>query len=101
MSATAAIARNVRASLRIVCVVPFLNEEAYLPAFLASMATQRRFPDTLLLVDDGSSDRPPQIASQCMRGGDPAGSRNETGSRRPPSCAPFIGPCSMSGSRVT
>lgn len=49
--------------LRIVCIVPFLNEEQYLAPFLASMASQRRWPDELLLVDDGSLDGSPWLAS--------------------------------------
>jgi poly-beta-1,6-N-acetyl-D-glucosamine synthase len=40
----------------IVVIAPFLNEGALLPAFLASIASQTRRPDRLLLVDDGSSD---------------------------------------------
>jgi biofilm PGA synthesis N-glycosyltransferase PgaC len=37
-------------------IVPFLNEEKFLPAFLASVEGQTRLPDRLLLVDDGSTD---------------------------------------------
>jgi poly-beta-1,6-N-acetyl-D-glucosamine synthase len=37
-------------------VVPFLNEAAYLPGLLASVAQQTLRPDRLLLVDDGSHD---------------------------------------------
>jgi poly-beta-1,6-N-acetyl-D-glucosamine synthase len=48
---------------RIVCVVCFLNEAAHLPTFLASMVAQSRFPDLLLLVDDGSSDASPELAA--------------------------------------
>jgi glycosyltransferase involved in cell wall biosynthesis len=44
------------ASPSLAVVVPFLNEEALLPAFLASIAAQTRPPDALVLVDDGSSD---------------------------------------------
>ncbi len=51
-------------SLRIVCIVPFRNEELYLPRFLASMASQRRWPDEVLLVDDGSVDASPRLASE-------------------------------------
>ncbi len=43
-------------------IVVFLNEERYLPTFLASVAAQTRQPDELLLVDDGSSDRSLEIA---------------------------------------
>jgi poly-beta-1,6-N-acetyl-D-glucosamine synthase len=42
--------------MRIAIVVPFLNEERYLPTFLDSIAEQTRPPDELLLVDDGSTD---------------------------------------------
>jgi poly-beta-1,6-N-acetyl-D-glucosamine synthase len=45
------------AGLRLAIIVPFLNEERYLPDFLASMGAQSRPPDRLLLVDDGSTDR--------------------------------------------
>jgi biofilm PGA synthesis N-glycosyltransferase PgaC len=37
-------------------IVPFLNEERYLPAFLKSVDGQRRRPQALVLVDDGSTD---------------------------------------------
>jgi biofilm PGA synthesis N-glycosyltransferase PgaC len=49
--------------MRIVVIVPFLNEERYLPVMLRSMAAQTRPPDRLVLVDDGSSDRSPEIAA--------------------------------------
>jgi poly-beta-1,6-N-acetyl-D-glucosamine synthase len=42
--------------MRIAVVVPFLNEQRCLPAFLDSIAAQTRPPDELLLVDDGSTD---------------------------------------------
>jgi hypothetical protein len=50
-------------SLRLLAIVPFLNEADYLPRFLASMAAQTRRPDRLLLVDDGSTDGSFEIAS--------------------------------------
>lgn len=50
------------AELRIAIVVPFLDEEEHLPDLLATMAYQTRPPDMLLLVDDGSHDRSPQLA---------------------------------------
>ena len=53
---------NVSQPLRIVCLVPFLNEELHLPTFLASMTRQERFPDLLVLVDDGSTDTSPALA---------------------------------------
>ena len=43
-------------SVFIVLIAPFLNEGAFIPTFLASVAAQTRRPDRLLLVDDGSSD---------------------------------------------
>ena len=43
-------------AVRLVVVVPFLNEERYLGELLASIAGQTRPPDRLLLVDDGSTD---------------------------------------------
>jgi biofilm PGA synthesis N-glycosyltransferase PgaC len=49
--------------VRLVVVVPFLNEEEHLPALLASIEQQTRPPDELLLVDDGSTDRSPEIAA--------------------------------------
>jgi glycosyltransferase involved in cell wall biosynthesis len=51
------------ARLRIACVVSFLDEQEHLPAFLDSLERQQRFPDLLLLIDDGSSDRSPAIAA--------------------------------------
>lgn len=49
--------------MRIAVVVSFLNEEAFLPVLLESMAKQTRPPQELLLVDDGSSDGSPAIAA--------------------------------------
>ena len=43
-------------SLRLVVVVPFLDEADHLPVFLASIEAQQRPPDELLLIDDGSTD---------------------------------------------
>ena len=43
-------------------IVPFLDEERYLAAMLESLAAQTRPPDRVVLVDDGSTDRSPQIA---------------------------------------
>jgi biofilm PGA synthesis N-glycosyltransferase PgaC len=68
-----------RARLRIVCAVPFLNEEAHLPSFLDSLARQERFPDWLMLVDDGSIDRSARIAARFA-----AARGNVTLLRRPP-----------------
>src|SRR4051812_39994736 len=44
-------------------VIPFLDEEAYLGATLRALAAQRRMPDAVLLVDDGSSDGSPALAA--------------------------------------
>jgi glycosyltransferase involved in cell wall biosynthesis len=49
-------------AMRLAIVVSFLNEERYLPTFLASIAAQTRPPDELLLVDDGSTDASAAIA---------------------------------------
>jgi len=43
--------------------VPFLNEREHLPDFLASLASQTRLPDRLLLVDDGSTDGSHDVAA--------------------------------------
>jgi len=45
----------------------FLNEGAYLPAFLQSLGAQRREPDVLLLVDDGSTDDSLRLAEEFAR----------------------------------
>jgi poly-beta-1,6-N-acetyl-D-glucosamine synthase len=50
--------------MRIVTIVSFLDEERHLPRLLASLASQTRFPDELLLVDDGSSDASGRIAEE-------------------------------------
>jgi glycosyltransferase involved in cell wall biosynthesis len=47
----------------VLVVVPFLDEEEYLPHLLASLAAQERPPDRLVLVDDGSSDASPEQAA--------------------------------------
>src|ERR1700678_4213565 len=51
-------------ALRMVCVVPFLNEELHLRAFFNSLESQDRFPDVLVLVDDGSTDASSTIAAE-------------------------------------
>jgi hypothetical protein len=48
-------------------VVTFLNEESFLPRFLQSISAQTRLPDRLVLVDDGSTDRSAEIASDFAR----------------------------------
>jgi glycosyltransferase involved in cell wall biosynthesis len=50
--------------MRIVAIVPFLNEGAVLPIFLSSIESQVRAPDRLVLVDDGSTDDSYAIASE-------------------------------------
>ena len=47
----------------IAVVVPFHNEEKLLPLFLESVASQRRPPDHLFLVDDRSTDRSAAVAA--------------------------------------
>jgi glycosyltransferase involved in cell wall biosynthesis len=49
--------------MRIVVIVPFLNEEGYLGELLASIDAQTRRPDRLILVDDGSNDGSPDLAA--------------------------------------
>ena len=53
--------------MRLLVVVPFLNEQAHMPAFLASLAIQRRPPERLVLVDDGSTDESAEMAKQFAR----------------------------------
>lgn len=57
-------AKQVRRSLRILCVAPFLNEERYLGCFLESVERQIRMPDEIILVDDGSADGSWDIAAE-------------------------------------
>jgi glycosyltransferase involved in cell wall biosynthesis len=49
--------------MRMLVIVPFLNEERYLGELLRSLGEQTRPPDRLLLVDDGSDDGSPAIAA--------------------------------------
>ena len=51
-------------ALHMVVIVPFLNEAEHLPVLLESLAAQRRPPDRVILVDDGSSDRSGVIAER-------------------------------------
>ena len=60
----------------------FLNEEAYLPAFLESVARQTRQPERLLLVDDGSVDGSLRLAQEFA--GSRAGVLALTRPQRPP-----------------
>jgi len=48
-------------------VVTFLNEERCLPAFLESLAAQTTPPDSIVLVDDGSTDASARIAAEFAR----------------------------------
>jgi glycosyltransferase involved in cell wall biosynthesis len=48
--------------LRLLVVVPFLNEAEYISTFLGSLAKQQRPPDEVLLVDDGSTDGSLELA---------------------------------------
>lgn len=59
--------RTPDAPLRIVCIVPFRDEARYLPTFLASIVAQSRFPDLLVLVDDGSVDDSAVLAEGVAR----------------------------------
>src|SRR5207244_7014990 len=52
----------------IACVVPFLDEERHLASFLRSIERQTRFPDELLLIDDGSRDSSAEIAAAFAAG---------------------------------
>jgi glycosyltransferase involved in cell wall biosynthesis len=49
--------------VKLVVVIPFLNEEEHIATLLDSIAAQQRVPDRLVLVDDGSTDRSPEIAA--------------------------------------
>jgi glycosyltransferase involved in cell wall biosynthesis len=53
--------------MRLVAIVPFLDEERHLPTLLDSIATQTRPPDRLLLVDDGSTDASAALAEAFAR----------------------------------
>jgi len=49
--------------MRILAIVPFLNEQTHIGRFLDSLAAQERIPDRLLLIDDGSTDGSPEVAA--------------------------------------
>jgi glycosyltransferase involved in cell wall biosynthesis len=53
--------------MKIVAIVPFLNEESHIGVMLDSVSAQQRVPDRLLLVDDGSTDGGAQIAAEFVR----------------------------------
>jgi biofilm PGA synthesis N-glycosyltransferase PgaC len=63
MTARSAARPASSSTLRIVCIVPFLDEQRHLGQLLDSMDAQHRSPDELLLVDDGSSDQSPALAA--------------------------------------
>jgi poly-beta-1,6-N-acetyl-D-glucosamine synthase len=54
--------------MTIALIACFLDEEEHLERFLRSVAAQTRPPDRLLLVDDGSRDRSPEIAEAFAAG---------------------------------
>jgi hypothetical protein len=60
--------RSERSKLALAVIVSFLNERDYLPSLLASIETQARLPDYLLLVDDGSTDGSHELAAQFAEG---------------------------------
>jgi biofilm PGA synthesis N-glycosyltransferase PgaC len=51
-------------SLRLSVIVPFRDEAEHLPALLTSIEAQRRPPDELLLIDDGSTDGSAECAAR-------------------------------------
>lgn len=59
---------SARTPLGIVCIVTFLDEQGYLPTLLATLAAQTRFPDEVLLVDDGSGDGSAALAAAFAAG---------------------------------
>jgi poly-beta-1,6-N-acetyl-D-glucosamine synthase len=50
--------------VRLVVIVPFLNEARHLPTLLGSIERQTRRPDVLLLADDGSTDASAEMARE-------------------------------------
>ena len=54
-------------SLRFLIVVPFLNEVDVLPELLTSLSDQERRPESLVLVDDGSTDGSTELAADFAR----------------------------------
>src|SRR4051812_4311615 len=50
--------------LTLAAAVVFLNEANHLPRLLASVERQSRFPDLLLLVDDGSDDGSSDLSAE-------------------------------------
>src|ERR1700729_2482550 len=56
-----------RASQRLLLISPVRNEEAYLELIANAVAAQTRPPDLWVVVDDGSTDRTPQILEELTR----------------------------------
>ena len=52
---------------RLVAITPCRDEEAHLEATIKSIAVQTRRPDLWIVVDDGSTDRTPEILAQATR----------------------------------
>ena len=53
---------NANSALRIAVIIPVYNREQYLLEALDSIDRQTRIPDEIIVVDDGSTDRSPDIA---------------------------------------
>jgi glycosyltransferase involved in cell wall biosynthesis len=49
--------------MKLVVIIPFLNEEEHLPTLFSTLEQQTRFPDELLLMDDGSTDASADMAA--------------------------------------
>jgi glycosyltransferase involved in cell wall biosynthesis len=49
--------------MKLLVIVPFLNEEEHLPTLLRTLEQQTRVPDELLLMDDGSTDASADMAA--------------------------------------
>jgi hypothetical protein len=60
---TPATAPDPGTRLTCLTLVCLLNEEGYVERFLESMGRQTRYPDRLVLVDDGSTDRSVEICT--------------------------------------
>lgn len=50
--------------MKFLVVACFLNEEEHLPTFLESLRRQRRRPDRVVFVDDGSTDASPALVAE-------------------------------------
>lgn len=65
---------------RLSVIIPTLNEAAYLPGLLDTLAEQTRPPDEIIVADAGSIDGTAELArgrgARVMRGGMPAAGRN-------------------------